>query len=170
MWLTILLTSLGSLGTSLITQIVKNLPWVHETCVWSMGREDPLEKEMATNSSILAWKIPWKRSLVGCSPWGHNESGTTEQVTLMTCDPFSLAFNHVMVSKSNLDSNKELYMLNLIKCGLIYWYNIPVNFLSFINKFLKNTVVYMHYKAKELVLSNCGAGEDSWEFLGLQGN
>ena len=134
------------------------------------GSGRSLEKEMATNSSILAWKILWKRSLVGCSPWGHNESGTTEQVTLMTCDPFSLAFNHVMVSKSNLDSKKELYMLNLINCALIYWYNIPVNFLSFINKFLKNTVVFMHYKAKELVLSNCGAGEDSWEFLGLQGN
>ena len=43
----------------------------HETRVSSLGREDPLEKEMATHSSILAWKIPWTEELVGCSPWGR---------------------------------------------------------------------------------------------------
>ena len=42
------------------------------------GWEDPLEKEMVTHSSIIAWKIPWKRSLVGYSPWGHKEADTTE--------------------------------------------------------------------------------------------
>ena len=42
-----------------ITHLVKNLPAVQETQVWSLGREDPLEKEMATHSSILAWKILW---------------------------------------------------------------------------------------------------------------
>ena len=45
--------------TSLGTQTVKNLPTMQETGVRSLGREDPLEKEMATHSSILAWKIPW---------------------------------------------------------------------------------------------------------------
>ena len=39
--------------------MVKNLPSVQETCIRSLGREDPLEKEMATYSSILAWRIPW---------------------------------------------------------------------------------------------------------------
>ena len=39
--------------------MVKCLPTMRETCVQSLGREDPLEKEMATHSSILAWKIPW---------------------------------------------------------------------------------------------------------------
>ena len=38
----------------------------------------PLEEEMATHSSILAWKIPWQRSLVGYSPWSHKELDTTE--------------------------------------------------------------------------------------------
>ena len=37
-----------------------------------------MEKAMATHSSTLAWKIPWRRSLAGCSPWGHQESDTTE--------------------------------------------------------------------------------------------
>ena len=58
--------------------MVKNLPAMQETRVQSLGGEDPLEKEMATHSSIVAWKIPWKRSLEGYNPWGHKESDTTE--------------------------------------------------------------------------------------------
>ena len=46
-------------GVSLVAQLVKNLPAVQETQVQSLGQEDPLEKEMATHASILAWKIPW---------------------------------------------------------------------------------------------------------------
>ena len=46
-------------GASLVAQMVKRLPAVQETWVWSLGWEDPLEKEMATHSSTLAWKIPW---------------------------------------------------------------------------------------------------------------
>ena len=46
-------------GASLVAQTVKRLPTIQETRVWSLGRKDPLEKEMATHSSILAWKIPW---------------------------------------------------------------------------------------------------------------
>ena len=45
--------------TSLVAQMVKRLPTMEETQVQSLGREDPLEKEMAPHSSILAWKIPW---------------------------------------------------------------------------------------------------------------
>ena len=44
---------------SLIAQLVKNLPVMQETWVRSLSREDPLEKRMATHSSILAWRIPW---------------------------------------------------------------------------------------------------------------
>ena len=44
---------------SLVAQRVKRLPIVRETWVRSLGREDPLEKAMATHSSTLAWKIPW---------------------------------------------------------------------------------------------------------------
>ena len=45
--------------TSLVAQMVKHLPTMQETRVWSLGRDDPLEKEMATHTSTLAWKIPW---------------------------------------------------------------------------------------------------------------
>ena len=44
---------------SLVAQMVKNLPVMQETWVRSLGWEDPLEKEKATHSSILAWRIPW---------------------------------------------------------------------------------------------------------------
>ena len=49
-----------------------------ETWVWSLGQEDPLEKEMATHSSILAWRIPWTEEPVGYSPRGCKELDTTE--------------------------------------------------------------------------------------------
>ena len=44
---------------ALVVQMIKNLPGMQETRVQSLGQEDPLEKEMATHSSVLAWKIPW---------------------------------------------------------------------------------------------------------------
>ena len=46
-------------GTSLVAQMVKNLPAMQETWVQALGGEDPLEKEMAIHSSLLAWEIPW---------------------------------------------------------------------------------------------------------------
>ena len=46
-------------GLPLVGQLVKNLPTMQETWVRFLGREDPLEKEMASHFSILAWKIPW---------------------------------------------------------------------------------------------------------------
>ena len=46
-------------------QMVKNLPVMQKTRVQSLGREDPLEKGMATHSSILAWRIPWTEEPAG---------------------------------------------------------------------------------------------------------
>ena len=64
-----------------LAQSVKNLPAMQETWVRSLSWEDPLEKEMAAHSSILAWRIPGQRSLAGYSPRGHTESDTTEKLT-----------------------------------------------------------------------------------------
>ena len=66
------------LGTSPVAQMVKHLPTKRETQVQSLGWEDPLEKEMETHSSTLAWKILWTESVVGYSPWGHKESDMTK--------------------------------------------------------------------------------------------
>ena len=54
-----------------MVQLVKNLPAVQETWVQFLGHEDPLEKEMATHSSILAWRIAWTEELAGYRPWGR---------------------------------------------------------------------------------------------------
>ena len=51
--------------TYLVVQTVKHLPTMQEAWVQSLGWEDPLEKEMATHSSILAWRIPWMEELGG---------------------------------------------------------------------------------------------------------
>ena len=57
--ISILYTVICAFLASLVAQTVKCLPALPETWVQSLGWEDPLEKEMATHSSILAWKIPW---------------------------------------------------------------------------------------------------------------
>ena len=73
--------SRGTSGLSLVAQMVKNLPAMWETRVLSLGREDSLEKKMATHSSTLAWKIPWTEELGACyCSWGRKESGTTERL------------------------------------------------------------------------------------------
>ena len=53
---------------------------MQETGVRSLGREDPLEKTMATHSSNLAWKIPWMEEPGRYSLWGHKEPDTTERL------------------------------------------------------------------------------------------
>ena len=64
-------------GASLVAQRVKNPPAKPETWVLSLSQEDPLEKEMATNSSILAWEIPWTEEPGRLySSWGRKRSDT----------------------------------------------------------------------------------------------
>ena len=55
--------------------MVKRLPTMQETWVQSLGREDPLEKEMATHSNILAWKIPWTEEPGGLQSMGSPRVG-----------------------------------------------------------------------------------------------
>ena len=63
------------LWASLMAQRLKRLPAVQETQVRSLGREDPLEKEMATDSSILAWKISWTQEPCGLQSMGLQRVG-----------------------------------------------------------------------------------------------
>ena len=81
-WLRLCTPRAGGLGlipgqASLVAQMIKCLLTVQETRVQSLGREDPLEKEMATHSSTLAWKIPWteepgRLQSVGSQRVGHD--------------------------------------------------------------------------------------------------
>ena len=59
-----------------MTQLVKNLPAMWEMWVQSLGWEEPLEKEMATHSSVLAWKIPWTEEPDGLQSMGSQKSWT----------------------------------------------------------------------------------------------
>ena len=67
-------------STSLLAHIVKNLPGMQKTRVWSLGWEDLLEKEMATHSSILAWRVLWTEEPGRL----HKESDTIENITMKT--------------------------------------------------------------------------------------
>ena len=89
-----------------MAQTVKNLPAMQQTWVQSLDWEDPLEKGMATHSSILAWRIPMDREpwrATGAitppgSPWGHKESDTTEQ----------LIFSHEVNTPPGLPTRGEI--------------------------------------------------------------
>ena len=70
--------------TSLLAQTVKSLPAMRETRVWSLGWEDPLEKEMETLSSILAWRIPWTEEPGRLQFMGSQKVRHTERLTLST--------------------------------------------------------------------------------------
>ena len=87
---------------SLVAQMVKNSPAMWETWVQSLSWEDPLEEDMATHPSILAWRIPMDRGLwapvqgvgglqsysplwVGYSPWGCKESDMNKQLSMAWC-------------------------------------------------------------------------------------
>ena len=63
-----------------MAQRVNRLPAVQKTRVKSLGQEDPLEKEKATHSGTLAWKIPWTEEPggTGYSPWNHKDLDMTE--------------------------------------------------------------------------------------------
>ena len=59
----------------MVAQRLKRLPGMRETWVRSLGREDPLEKEMATHSSTLAWRIPWTEEPGGLQSTGSQRAG-----------------------------------------------------------------------------------------------
>ena len=68
-----------------MAQMVKRLPAVQETRVQSLAWEDPLEKEMATHSGTLAWRIPGMENPgAGYSPWGRQESEMTERLHFLS--------------------------------------------------------------------------------------
>ena len=82
--------SIVLLWACLVAQRLKHLPAMQETWVRSLGREDPLEKEMATHSSILAWRIPWTEE-----PGGVKKSWTR-------LSDFTFAFTFIVLLRENI--------------------------------------------------------------------
>ena len=93
-----------------MAQTVKNLPAVWENQVKFLDREDPLEKKMATHSSILAWEIPWTEEPGGLQSTGHKELNSTEQLTLSL---WLVAHNPVHVGVFMISSVQSLSRVRL---------------------------------------------------------
>ena len=74
--MTNIFSNLLNLASALVAQMVKNLPAMWETWVQSPDQEDPLEKETAIHSSILAWRIPWTEEPGGATVHGVSKSQT----------------------------------------------------------------------------------------------
>ena len=68
-----------------MAQMVKSLPAIRETQVWSLGREDPLEKWMANHSSILAWRIPSTEESGGLQFMGTQATNTRMNKIILAC-------------------------------------------------------------------------------------
>ena len=102
-------TIISSIYSSLVAQVVKHLPAMWETRVQSLGWEDPLEKEMATQSIFLPGKSHEQRSLVDYSPWGRKESDTTERLHFHSLkNPFIFPKSHLFSYKCPLSPNPLL--------------------------------------------------------------
>ena len=102
----------------LVAQMVKNLPTMQETWVWSLGWEDPLEEDMATHSSILAWRIPMDRGPGDYSPWVA-ESDPTERLSTITAHWHTVNF----YLKKNLASDWSRSQVALPPIPLITFFN-----------------------------------------------
>ena len=120
---------------SLVTQTVKHLPTMRETWVWSLRWEDPLEKEMATHSSIHAWEIPWTKE-----PGGLQSMGSQR----VRHDWMTSFFQHYRIVKTKelhwLDSKQKLMKTKVksdmgVKTGFPEWKNLLItdpNYSTFI--------------------------------------
>ena len=92
----------GSPKSSLVAQAVKNLPAMQEAEVRSMGWENPLEKEMATHSSILAWKIPWIEKLGGLRFMGSQRVGHNRATKAYTLNKLGDEGHSIKVGESEM--------------------------------------------------------------------
>ena len=117
---------------SLVVQRVKNQPAMQETCVRSLGQEDPLEKRMATHSSVLAWRVPGTEETGGYSPWGRKELDMT--------DSLKQPFEYPMSQYFAISTNHHY-------CCLFYTF-LQINSLFFftLNTCFEERILFCHCK------------------------
>ena len=125
-----------------MAQTVKRLPTMRETWVQSLGREDLLEKEMATHSSILAWKIPWTEEP------GRLQSGVTKsrtQLSDFTHPPFLPLANPINKCKY-ICSYSYLLPSNLrVEIGKLRYLGLPNAFVNRISLEGNYAHLFMYY-------------------------
>ena len=93
-----------------MAQTLKRLPGMWETQVQSLGREDPLEKEMATHSSTLAWRIPWRE-----------EPGRLQSMASQRVSHWATEHTHIILYLKCVSSRDQLYVLKILPDNLILW-------------------------------------------------
>ena len=126
---------------------------MRETRVWSLGREDPLEKEMATHSSTLAWRIPWREEPGMLQSMGSQRVDMTERLHF-TSDSYLYIFQKVVITCFCLHFSFP-YFYNIIEASFSY------QFINFKNH------LYIHFFMTHLLTawkksSQQSFGFDSW--------
>ena len=134
-----------TLWASLVAQMVKNLPAMWEIWVWSLGQEDPLEKGMATHSSILAWRIPWTEKPGWLPIHRTAELDTIEQPTL---PKISAEANLIFYHFTYLFSLTQNYFVNDEKPP---WINESMLDIIFLIWFTFSWIKWKHFCWKESV-------------------
>ena len=110
--------------------MVKNLPAMLETWVWSLGWEDTLEKEMATHSGILAWRIPWTEE---SGPWAHKELDTTEWLTHTHTEYMGLQrVGHNWVTHTHTHTHTHSIQLSDSRLDTVLWTPQPPDVESYV--------------------------------------
>ena len=116
--------------TSLVAQTVRHLPRMRETQVWSLGWEDPLEKEVATHPSTLAWRIPWMEKHGGLQSMGSQRVGHDWATSLhftTVVQPFvSICLTYKSWKPSPLTKSLKFPGLGDLKATLL-WYARVLN-------------------------------------------
>ena len=141
----------------MVAQTVKCLPTMWETQVWSLGREDPLEKEMATHSGVLAWKIPWTEETGRLQSMGSQRIGHD-----WATSPYLLLGRKAVTNLGRILKSRDMTLLT--KVCLVKAMVFPVV------RYGCESWTIKRLSAKELMFLNWGIGEDSWESLGQQGD
>ena len=96
---------------------------VQDTWVQSLGQEDPLEKEMATHCSALAWKIPWTEEPGRCSLWGCKESDTTEHAHPLR----KLRIGLTLTTNPHWPTSKHQYKSDILQAKWLAFFHIHVS-------------------------------------------
>ena len=129
----------------------KNMPAMWETWVWSLGQEDPLEKEMATHSSILAGKSQGQRSLAVYSSWGGRVRHDWATSSLIFC----VFFSPSLITSASVRSLMFLSFLSPSLYEMFPWY---LSFLEEISS-LSPSIVFLYFFAlfteEGLLISPC---------------
>ena len=112
--------------TSLVAQMIKNLPAMQDTWVWSLSREDPLEQDMATHSSILTWRIPWTEEPGRLLSMGAQRIGDDWMTNTI-----SLSLQKQTISNSNLLTCTVIIFSYYCICLLLIYFSDQAKFSKY---------------------------------------